>query len=605
MNQGEGTKMKGFKIIISCFIILLIIIAIPKVGQGDDDIKIRAAFFYSPDCPCTNRSVEILNQLTANFTDFEIEWYNVDYDDNWTLSQDFFDAYNVLQDERSDFPFLFIGDYYFANEKITYLSVSQILDSYQGQDIQIWPDWGEVKWTTCVILFFDSTMSEGLIANDVVQSLNTSHLRLAIYDTHDSSYNSTLLTRYLDAYNSSLSTTNAALFIGDDFLIGIEITESNIEATLLKYSGTKTPCKDIMEPSDSGNICVTVFYMSGCGECYKARIFLREMDAKYPELNITYHDARYGDNEVLKQSYCEYYGVPPEKRGFLVVFIGDQYYTELDDLKNGFEEQVKRYEGGVNCPVVEPDESIVIETFQSFSVLAIMAAGLIDGVNPCAFATLIFFIAYLRATKRSERQMLFIGIAFVLGIFITYLLLGIGFLRGIESVGDFAVIYLVAGIVAIIFGVYSLYDYTKIRKGKTREMVLKLPKKIKELVRRIIQGQANMKYFTLMALLTAFITGVLISLFEFVCTGQVYLPTLMYISKLPDYQGQAFLYLLLYNLMFIVPLILIFLAAYLGVSDKRLKAILKKHVGLIKILTAVMFFVLAVLMIVLALDVMG
>ena len=192
-----------------------------------------------------------------------------------------------------------------------------------------------------------------------------------------------------------------------------------------------------------------------------------------------------------------------------------------------------------------------------------------------------------------------------MSVFITYLLLGIGIFRGLETANETAVvsiiIYPIAGIVAFIFGTYSVYDYTKIRKGKTKEMVLKLPKKIKELVRWITQRQVNIKYFTIFA----FFTGMTISIFEFVCTGQVYLPTVIYIMGLPEYRGQAFGYLVLYNLMFIIPLILIFVAVYFGVTDKRLKAMVKRHVGLIKILTAIMFFILGVFIIVLSLQMFG
>ncbi|UCE73893.1 MAG: cytochrome c biogenesis protein CcdA [Methanomassiliicoccales archaeon] len=597
--------MKSKIITFCCLIVLIILIVLPTNYKGQEDTKIRAAFFFSPDCPCTNRSEEILSQLEANYSDFEVYRYNVDIDENWTLVQDFFGAYNVLQEERTDFPFFFIRDNFLVNEKITNVSVSQILDSYQDQDVKLWPDWGDVKWTTCVILFYDSTTSGGLIAYNTIHSLDQTNLQLGIYDIHDSPYNSSLLTLFLEAYDSSNISDDAAVFIGDDLLMDDEITEPNIEALLFEYSGTSTPCKEISELEDTGDICVIVFYSSTCGECFNARKFLREMDAKYPDLNITYYNILEEDNEVLKQSYCEYYDVPLEKRGTLVVFIGDKYFTTVDDLVDGFEEQVKRYEDGVPCTVVNPDEGVVISTFQSFSIITIMAAGLIDGLNPCAFATLIFFISYLSATKRSEKEILIIGISFVLGVFITYLLLGIGILRGIETANEAAtvsmIIYPIAGVVAIIFGAYSVYDYTKIKKGKTREMVLKLPKRIKAIIHWIIEKQANLKYFTAFA----FFTGMLISIFEFVCTGQVYLPTIIYIMGLPDYKLQAFGYLVLYNLMFIVPLIVIFLAAYFGVSTKRLKAVLKKHVGLIKILTAAMFFVLAVLMIVLTLGMMG
>jgi cytochrome c biogenesis protein CcdA/glutaredoxin-related protein len=601
--------MRGSKVAICCFIALISLMALPMNYQGQADQKIRAAFFFSPDCPCTNRSIDILNELQLNYSDFEIVWYNVDLNDNWTLSQDFFDAYNVLQEERPDYPFLFIGDFYFANEKVTYNTIAQVLDSYQGQDVQLWPLWGEVKWTTCIILVYDSTTSEGLIAMGTIQSLNQSHLRLAVYDTHGSSYNSTIRTLFLEAYNFTQFSGNTVIFIGNDLLIGNEITESNIEAVLLTYSGSNTQCKEISEPQDFGRIEVTVFYSSTCGECFAARKYLREMNSKYPELNILYLNILEDDHEVLKQSYGEYYGVPVEKRGTLLVFIGDKYFTNVDDLTGGFETQVKRYEDGVSRPDIEPDESVVIDTFQSFSIFTIMAAGLIDGLNPCAFATLIFFISYLSATKKSEKQILLIGISFVLGVFIAYLLLGIGLLRGLETASGTAVVsmilYPIAGIIAFIFGTYSVYDYSKIRKGKTKEMVLKLPKRIKELVHWVIEKQANMKYFTVFALVTAFVTGMLISAFEFVCTGQVYLPTIIYIMGIPDYQVQAFGYLVLYNVMFILPLILIFIAAYFGVSDKRLKEILKKRIGLIKLLTAAMFFVLAIFMIILTLGMVG
>jgi cytochrome c biogenesis protein CcdA/glutaredoxin-related protein len=582
------------------------LLAIPANTHADDSTEINGAFFFSPDCPCTNESLEVINQLQTNYTDFEISSYDVDIIENWTLSQNFIDAYNVMQEERTDFPLLFIGDFYFPFEKFTYTGISQILDSYQGQNVSLWPEWGEVRWTTCVVLFYNSTMSEGLAALDIINTLDTTHLNLATYDISGSLYNSSLLPLYLEAYNSSLNTSDAAIFIGDDLLLGENITESNIDTILLKYSGTRTPCKDISEPVDTGSICVVVFYSGRCSECAKAKDFLKEMDTEYPDLNITYYNIHYEDNEVLKHSFAEYYSVPVEQRGVLLVFIGDKYFTDRHDLEEGFEEQVIRYEDGVSCVVVEPDEKIIIDTFNSFTILAVMAAGLIDGVNPCAFATMIFFITYLRTTKRSERQMLLIGISFVLGIFITYLILGMGLISGVEAIdqtgASLIIIYLIAGIVALIFGIYSLYDYFKIRAGKTREMVLKLPKRIKELVHWIIHKQENVKYFTIIALIFAFVTGVLISLFEFVCTGQVYIPTIMYISGKSEYSGQAFLYLVLYCLMFIVPLLLIFIAAYFGVKPKRMKEFLRDHVGFIKIITAVLFFVLAGLMFVIILS---
>ncbi|UCG68533.1 MAG: hypothetical protein JSV09_12085, partial [Thermoplasmata archaeon] len=238
--------------------------AIPTITHGDDSTEINGAFFFTPDCPCTNQSLEVLTQLQANYTDFYITSYNVDIIENWTLSQDFIGAYNVLQEERTDFPLLFIGDFYFPFEKFTYTGISQVLDSYEGQNVSLWPEWGKVKWTTCVILFYNSTMSEGLAALNIINTLDTTHLNLATYDISASLYNSSRLSLYLEAYNSSLNTSDAAVFIGDDLLLGENITESDIDTVLLKYSGVRTPCKEISEPVDTGNICVVVFYNPIC-----------------------------------------------------------------------------------------------------------------------------------------------------------------------------------------------------------------------------------------------------------------------------------------------------------------------------------------------------
>jgi len=96
---------------------------------------------------------------------------------------------------------------------------------------------------------------------------------------------------------------------------------------------------------------------------------------------------------------------------------------------------------------------------------------------------------------------------------------------------------------------------------------------------------------------SALITGFLVSLLEAVCTGQLYLPTISFVLKSSTLKLQALGYLLLYNFMFIVPLIAILILALLGVSSLQFSGFLKKHLGLIKILMAVLFFGLGIFLI--------
>jgi cytochrome c biogenesis protein CcdA len=91
----------------------------------------------------------------------------------------------------------------------------------------------------------------------------------------------------------------------------------------------------------------------------------------------------------------------------------------------------------------------------------------------------------------------------------------------------------------------------------------------------------------------AFVTGFFISLLEFACTGQVYLPTIIFVTKIPGLRAQGLLYLFIYNICFIVPLVVVFLLAYRGMTAERLFFALRSRGKTVKLLTAVMFFCLA------------
>jgi hypothetical protein len=108
-------------------------------------------------------------------------------------------------------------------------------------------------------------------------------------------------------------------------------------------------------------------------------------------------------------------------------------------------------------------------------------------------------------------------------------------------------------------------------------------------INRIIRTGAQMHAFVAVA----FITGIVISLIELACTGQVYLPTIIFVLSMPGPQIQALLYLVLYNLAFIVPLVIVFIMVFFGTTSEQLGRFINRWTGPIKLLMAVMFFFLA------------
>jgi cytochrome c biogenesis protein CcdA len=229
---------------------------------------------------------------------------------------------------------------------------------------------------------------------------------------------------------------------------------------------------------------------------------------------------------------------------------------------------------------------------ERLALLPIMAAGLIDGVNPCAFTTLIFLLASLALAGRGRREVLVIGALFSLSVFLTYLGVGLGLFAALRAASAVALVSKILRwaifAVLIAFAALSVYDYTRIRAGAPSEMLLQLPNYLKLKIHSSIRTRAK----TLAIAGSSLVMGFLVSIFEFACTAQVYLPTLAYLARVQR-RTDALGLLLLYNLCFIAPLLVVFAASYLGVSSKRITALFQKQMGKVKLALAFAFLVLA------------
>jgi len=246
--------------------------------------------------------------------------------------------------------------------------------------------------------------------------------------------------------------------------------------------------------------------------------------------------------------------------------------------------------------------------FKSFVPATIIIAGLEDGINPCAFTVIVFFISFLAVQGYRKRDLILIGSSFIFTVFLTYLCIGLGIFNFLYRFRGFwlvtNLVNSIIGCLSILFGLFAVYDFIKYKKtGSSERLVLQLPKPVKESIHKVIgffhrrnaQEKENKQLPGLNKLIfSAIASGFLVSLLEAVCTGQVYLPTISFVLKTTPLKIQALGYLLLYNIMFIIPLILIFILALLGITNMQFSAFLKRHLGLIKIFMAALFFSLGI-----------
>lgn len=341
------------------------------------------------------------------------------------------------------------------------------------------------------------------------------------------------------------------------------------------------------------------FFQPGCRECDRVQLALDYLQSQYPQLVIHSYDIQ--AEAALAEWLGQQAGVPEDRRLIApAVFIGDEALVDQDVYAHSLESLIERYvESGAHPFWEDWDDSqaevtsAIVERFRSFGVFTVLVAGLIDGLNPCAFATIVFFISYLSFMGRRGREILLVGGAFALGVFLTYLGLGFGVLKFLASLPFLHTISrwvfgLTAGL-CLLFAAGSLYDWWQIRKGRPESMKLRLPGVLRRRVNRVIRDGAQGRAIIPLA----FVSGVAVSIIELACTGQVYLPTILFVLGVEELRARAGWYLVLYNLMFVLPLIIVLLLAYWGTSSQRLATFINNRSGAIKLITAGLFVVLA------------
>jgi cytochrome c biogenesis protein CcdA len=317
--------------------------------------------------------------------------------------------------------------------------------------------------------------------------------------------------------------------------------------------------------------------------------------------NLVVEEFNIRDDAAIIEAMCERYGVPPEERlKAPAIFIGGDYLTaeniSLPRLTALIEDAGETGSAppweGLDAERVGSAAAMITERFRELNVLAVAAAGLLDGINPCAFTTIIFFVSYLALVGRGKQDVLFVGAAFTLAVFLTYLAMGLGLSAVVERIGSIAiigrVIYGGTALVCIALAILSLWDYVKIRRGQMTEILLQLPSVLKKRIHETIRTHSRMHGYVA----AAFGAGIMVSVFELACTGQMYLPTIIFMTSVPAMRPSAIAYLILYNALFVVPLIAVFGVTYFGVSSRRLTAVFQANAGPVKLFTAALFGVL-------------
>ncbi|MDN5309341.1 MAG: hypothetical protein PWP14_735 [Methanolobus sp.] len=332
-----------------------------------------------------------------------------------------------------------------------------------------------------------------------------------------------------------------------------------------------------------GEVQVEYFYDTACSKCLRAAPVIEDVAARYDNANLTRYDIR------SSYSYAQQYGitlVPAVVINRSVVITYDDYKGDtalLEDLLVGAIESPPKtvIPAGSRDGFTATDGDLLIGR----SHLLVFIAGLLAGFNPCLLAVMAFLSSAIISSNGTRKEMLTLVCGFCTGIFMTYMVVGIGILNAVSSFPDIQETLAAAMVVLIVvLGLWHLYDAYHMRFYQ--KTTFKTP-------RFFIRFMGDIKGRNI--LLLSFIAGAVFSLIKAPCVGAVYLVILDMVLSGSDLTG-GLIYLGIYNLGVVLPILMLGGMLSFGLDPEKVSDFKERRRVEIRFITGLILLLLAVLL---------
>jgi cytochrome c biogenesis protein CcdA/thiol-disulfide isomerase/thioredoxin len=333
------------------------------------------------------------------------------------------------------------------------------------------------------------------------------------------------------------------------------------------------------ETEERRPVDLVLFYGRGCPHCAAMRDYLDTLKKRFPQLRVRAYEVYFnGANARLFERVADAYKF--EIEGVPTAFIGDHVFSGYaEELQPALERQIRQcIAKACASPLTRvsgPAHAHVL------TLPAVLSGAAVDAINPCAFAVLIILItAVLGAGGR--RRALSAGLAFSLSIFVSYYLMGLGLYSAVEAAGVTYGLYVVVAVLAIVIGLFNLKDYLWYGKWFVMEVPLSWRPRLKQLIGGVTSVPG------------ALLIGLAVSLFLLPCTSGPYIVILGLLAK-TETRAAAMLWLVVYNLVFVAPMVAITAAIYYGLTTaEKAEAWRARHLRALHLIAGAIILLLGV-----------
>jgi len=320
----------------------------------------------------------------------------------------------------------------------------------------------------------------------------------------------------------------------------------------------------------AGKVCVLYFYSPDCSHCQETKPFIDSLEQYSQSIALHRYNVKELEGYNIYNKFCSIQQIPSEKRGIPLAVIGNKFFMGVPQIKDNLEAEIQNAIALnlTECPMPDvcteinhsTSEPIINVSQVTLPLIAIAAAA--DSINPCAIGVLVFLLTFLIASSRQNvKRTARIATIYIISVYFIYLLAGIGIITILNKISFLHTLTKILAIVIALFGAINIRDSFR---GKA---VLKIPEKSKPLIEKWVY-KASFP--------AAIVLGIIVASVELPCTGGMYIAILALLSNMAT-KDIAFLYLLIYNFIFVLPLIIITALFIKGVDEGKVHAYLEKH----------------------------
>lgn len=334
-------------------------------------------------------------------------------------------------------------------------------------------------------------------------------------------------------------------------------------------------------------IDIEFYYGEGCPHCAATEAMFEKLGDDY-ELNIASHEVNFNVNERARL-FDEYsrFGVSLEEGGIPTTIIDGKAMVigELDERQ--WRVIFDACDKG-ECPegaFTEKEFDAVVEGDSTAALTwsVIIGAALVDSVNPCTIAVMVLLISAVLYAK-GKRDALLSGVLFTITIFTMYMLYGLGIMEAITTLEITRIFYIVVTIGAFLLSVMEVNAYINYKPGF---LAVEIPMFIRPYVKKVTKEATSPP--------AVVVAAILCSLFLLPCSSGPYLMVLGMIAKAATIKTLT--YLLVYNLFFVLPMLLITISVYLGKTTiEQVGKTKDRYIRQVHLVSGIILFILFLLM---------